>query len=345
MLGRIVTTAGTSPSLDPGISAYLEAVRDYLVVSRHQRQRAGALGGGARAQRRRARSGSPRRSTPSGCPSAPARSTSAPAAGACATSPCGSRPRGPRSAGCWWRRRPARSRSARRELLRSMLLIAPVILLAAALVGYWLAGTFAPAGAGHHGRGRGDLRRHQPAPAARGADVGRRDGAARAHGERHARPAGAELRQPAPVHRRREPRAQDAAHGAPGRRGARAGASGRARRDPPVAGRDAGADQRDDRAGGEPADAGPGGRGPGAAGGRGVATCATCWATWRRPPACWARASGVSVTSTMPEHPVRLAVDRHRIREMLLNLVTNAIKYTPAGRDDRPLAWPSRTAR
>jgi signal transduction histidine kinase len=28
---------------------------------------------------------------------------------------------------------------------------------------------------------------------------------------------------------------------------------------------------------------------------------------------------------------VRLAVDRHRIREMLLNMVTNAIKYTPRG--------------
>ena len=33
----------------------------------------------------------------------------------------------------------------------------------------------------------------------------------------------------------------------------------------------------------------------------------------------------------MPERPVRLAVDPHRIREMLLNLVTNAIKYTPKG--------------
>src|SRR3954447_21731029 len=33
VLGRIVTTAGSSPSLDPGISAYLEAVRDYLVVT------------------------------------------------------------------------------------------------------------------------------------------------------------------------------------------------------------------------------------------------------------------------------------------------------------------------
>ena len=40
----------------------------------------------------------------------------------------------------------------------------------------------------------------------------------------------------------------------------------------------------------------------------------------------------------MPEHPVRLAVDRQRIREMLLNLVTNAIKYTPHGRHHRPRA-------
>jgi signal transduction histidine kinase len=40
---------------------------------------------------------------------------------------------------------------------------------------------------------------------------------------------------------------------------------------------------------------------------------------------------GISVTSSLPDHPVRLAVDRQRIREMLLNLVTNAIKYTPTG--------------
>jgi two-component system OmpR family sensor kinase len=41
--------------------------------------------------------------------------------------------------------------------------------------------------------------------------------------------------------------------------------------------------------------------------------------------------TGITVSSKMPEHPVRLAVDRQRIREMLLNLVTNAIKYTPSG--------------
>ena len=33
VLGRIVTTGGARPTLDPGVSAYLEAVRDYLVVT------------------------------------------------------------------------------------------------------------------------------------------------------------------------------------------------------------------------------------------------------------------------------------------------------------------------
>jgi signal transduction histidine kinase len=42
-------------------------------------------------------------------------------------------------------------------------------------------------------------------------------------------------------------------------------------------------------------------------------------------------AAGVTAVHTMPSTPVRLAVDQHRIREMLLNMVTNAIKYTPRG--------------
>lgn len=44
-----------------------------------------------------------------------------------------------------------------------------------------------------------------------------------------------------------------------------------------------------------------------------------------------AEAQGVDVTSKVPDQPVTLAVDRQRIRELLLNLVTNAVKYTPAG--------------
>ncbi|MFZ5624379.1 MAG: sensor histidine kinase [Gemmatimonadota bacterium] len=40
---------------------------------------------------------------------------------------------------------------------------------------------------------------------------------------------------------------------------------------------------------------------------------------------------GIVVHNQLPAEPVPLAVDRSRIRQMLLNLVTNAINYTPAG--------------
>jgi signal transduction histidine kinase len=40
---------------------------------------------------------------------------------------------------------------------------------------------------------------------------------------------------------------------------------------------------------------------------------------------------GVVETHTLPDAPLLLAVDPQRIREMLLNMVTNAIKYTPQG--------------
>jgi signal transduction histidine kinase len=41
--------------------------------------------------------------------------------------------------------------------------------------------------------------------------------------------------------------------------------------------------------------------------------------------------AGLSVRSEVPAEPVLIALDRSRIRQLLLNLVTNAIKYTPAG--------------
>lgn len=40
---------------------------------------------------------------------------------------------------------------------------------------------------------------------------------------------------------------------------------------------------------------------------------------------------GISVRTELPPNPVIVPVDRSRIRQLLLNLVTNAIKYTPPG--------------
>jgi len=39
----------------------------------------------------------------------------------------------------------------------------------------------------------------------------------------------------------------------------------------------------------------------------------------------------LAVAAAIPEAPVPLRVDRNRVRQMLLNLVTNAVKYTPEG--------------
>jgi signal transduction histidine kinase len=46
-----------------------------------------------------------------------------------------------------------------------------------------------------------------------------------------------------------------------------------------------------------------------------------------------AEPAALAVTTSIPEAPVLLDVDRNRVRQLLLNLVTNAVKYTrPGGR-------------
>jgi two-component system sensor histidine kinase BaeS len=42
-----------------------------------------------------------------------------------------------------------------------------------------------------------------------------------------------------------------------------------------------------------------------------------------------AEGKGITVTTEMPQAPVVLPLDRSRIRQLLLNLATNAVKYTP----------------
>jgi signal transduction histidine kinase len=329
VLGRIVTTAGSSPSLDPGISAYLEAVRDYVVVV-DTNGSVLALSEAARALNADALQ---RLTAPVDSLRLPKRAGTinlGPGVGALRWLAVRVEAAGPEIGGLLVATPTSQIAFGPTQLLRSMLIIAPIILLASALMGYWLAGAFLRPVQGlmdeidaiSDGR---SLHRRLAVPMS-GDEMARLTLTVNrmlarleeSFGSLHRFTADAshELKTPLMVLRAGVERAL--VHpGVPAEimqsldetlaqinemtelvesllTLARAD-EGRA----PLAVEES--DLRD-LLGDVVETAGMLGEG-----------------------------SGVSVTSTMPEHPVRMAVDRHRIREMLLNLVTNAIKYTPQG--------------
>jgi two-component system OmpR family sensor kinase len=328
VLGRIVTTAGTSPALDPGISAYLEAVRDYLVVTDTSGQIL-ALSEAARnlnadvLQQLTVELRAVRLAKHSGTlelgPAGPMRFLAMRVEAA-----------GPEIGGLLVATSTREVAFGPAQLLRSMLLIAPVILIGAALVGYWLAGTTLRPVQGimdeveaiSDGR---SLHRRLAVPRS-GDEMARlaltvngmlaRLEKSFASLHRFTADASHELKTPLMVLRAGVERAL--VH--PGTPGeilqsldetlaqinqmtemveslltlARAD-EGRA----PLAVEES--DLRD------------------------------LLSDVTETAGMLGESTGITVSSEMPSQPVRLPVDRHRIQEMLLNLITNAIKYTPPG--------------
>jgi signal transduction histidine kinase len=329
VLGRIVTTAGSSPSLDPGISAYLEAVRDYVVVV----DTTGgvlALSEASRALNADALQLLTAEADSLRVPKRAGTMSLGGGIGALRWLAVRVEAAGPEIGGLLVATPVSQVAFGPTELLRSMLIIAPVLLLASALVGYWLAGTFLRPVQGIMDEIEAitdsrSLHRRLAVPMA-GDEMARLTLTVngmlarleQSFGSLHRFTADAshELKTPLMVLRAGVERAL--VHpGVPAEimqsldetlaqinemtelvesllTLARAD-EGRA----PLAVEES--DLRDLL-------------------GDAVETAGML-----------GEDSGVAVTSSMPGHPVRLAVDRHRIRELLLNLVTNAIKYTPRG--------------
>ena len=327
VLGRIVTTAGTSPSLDPGISAYLEAVRDYLIVT----DTSGNVLALSEAARTLNADALQRLTAPLDTLRLPKRAGTmslGPGPGTVRYLAVRVEAAGPEIGGLLVATSTSQVAFGPADLLRSMLIIAPIILLAAALVGYWLAGTSLRPVQGimdeveaiSDGR---SLHRRLAVPRS-GDEMARlaltvngmlarlEESFASLH--RFTADASHELKTPLMV--------------------LRAGVE-RALVHPGVPAEilqslDETLDQINEmtelveslltlaRAD------------------EGRAPLAVEESDLRdlledvvETAGLLGESAGITVTSTMPGHPVRLAVDRHRIREMLLNLVTNAIKYTP----------------
>jgi signal transduction histidine kinase len=140
VLGRIVTTAGARPSLDPGISAYLEAIRDYLIVL----DTTGAVLAISEVGRELSASDIQRLSSVLDSLRLPKAfgtlDLSAPA-GTVRYLAVRMERAGPEVGGVMVATSVSRVAFGPAALLRSMLLIAPVILIGAVVVGHWLAGT------------------------------------------------------------------------------------------------------------------------------------------------------------------------------------------------------------
>ena len=140
VLGRIVATQGLNRALDPGISAYLEAVRDYLVVVDTTAQVL-ALSESARTltaadlELLTAPLDSLRSARESGT-----LHLGAPA-GAVRYFAMRVKQAGPEIGGLLVATSARQIAFGPTELLRSMLFIAPMVLIGSTLIGYWLAGT------------------------------------------------------------------------------------------------------------------------------------------------------------------------------------------------------------
>jgi signal transduction histidine kinase len=329
VLGRIVTTAGTRPSLDPGISAYLEAVRDYLIVADTNGQVL-ALSEAARTltadalQQLTARLDSLRLPKYSGSLTlgagiGPIRYLAVRVEAA-----------GPEIGGLLVATSASQVAFGPPELLRSMLLIAPIVLLGSALVGYWLAGTslrpvqgiIAEVEAISDGT---SLHRRVAVPIS-GDEMARlaltvngmlaRLEQSFASLHRFTADASHELKTPLMVFRAGVERALVDPRVPP---------EILQSLDETLAQINTMTELVESLLTLARADEG---RAPLALEASDLRDLLNDVV---ETAGMLGESAGVTVTSTMPPEPVRLSVDRHRIREMLLNLVTNAIKYTPHG--------------
>ena len=329
VLGRIVTTAGTRPALDPGISAYLEAVRDYLVVADTTGQIL-ALSDDARGLR----AGDLQRLTlvldSLRLPKQSGTIELGQPLGALRYLAVRVERAGPEIGGVLVATSVRQAAFGPSELLRSMLLIAPVILIGAVLVGYWLAGTSLRPVQGimdeveaiSDGR---SLHRRLAVPIS-GDEMARL--ALTVNGmlarleqsfgslHRFTADASHELKTPLMVLRAGVERALTHP-GIP--------SEILQSLDETLAQINQMSEMVENLLTLARADEG---RAPLA-----VEQCdlRELIGDVAETAGMLGESAGISVTSEIPSTPVTLAVDRHRIREMLLNLVTNAIKYTPQG--------------